>query len=61
MDNGFQGLEGQTMPVMPGSFVDTVTDRYIELYEAITGTTFDKGSYDSMNTDIENSVITALK
>jgi phosphoribosylaminoimidazole-succinocarboxamide synthase len=61
MDNGFQGLEGQTMPVMPDSFVDTVTDRYIELYEAITGKAFDKGSYDSMNTDIENSVVAALK
>lgn len=61
MDNGFQGLEGQTMPEMPVSFVDTVTDRYIELYEAITGKKFDKGSYDGINTDIENSVIATLK
>lgn len=42
MENGFQGLEGQTVPEMPDSFVDTITNRYIELYEKITGETFTK-------------------
>jgi phosphoribosylaminoimidazole-succinocarboxamide synthase len=41
IENGFQGLEGQKMPEMPDSFVDTITERYIELYEKITGLSFD--------------------
>ncbi len=40
MEQGFQGLEGQTMPEMPQEFVQSVTQRYIELYEKITGTPF---------------------
>lgn len=40
MANDFQGLEGQTMPTMPDTFVDSVTQRYTELYEMITGKTF---------------------
>lgn len=42
IENGFQGLEGQTMPVMPDEFVGVVTDRYIELYEVITGSEFER-------------------
>lgn len=41
MDNGFQGLEGQTMPEMPDDFVNLVTNRYVELYETITGKGFE--------------------
>ena len=40
MENGFQGLEGQTMPEMPDEFVALVTQRYTELYEMVTGKTF---------------------
>ena len=40
MDNGFQGLEGQTMPEMPDAFVRTVAGRYVELYEKLTGEAF---------------------
>lgn len=40
MENGFQGLEGQVMPNMPDAFVEKVTARYIELYEQVTGQTF---------------------
>lgn len=36
IENGFQGLDGQTMPDMPDSFVDQVTDRYKELFTLIT-------------------------
>jgi phosphoribosylaminoimidazole-succinocarboxamide synthase len=39
--NGFQGLEGQKMPEMPDEFVQTVTERYVELYERITGKRFE--------------------
>jgi phosphoribosylaminoimidazole-succinocarboxamide synthase len=40
--NGFQGKQGQTVPVMPDSFVEEVSERYIELYENITGEKFVK-------------------
>lgn len=40
MENGFQGKDGQKMPDMPDAFVRTVSERYIELYERITGETF---------------------
>ena len=52
IENGFQGLQGQTMPDMPDSFVQTVTDRYIELYEKITGLKFEK----SDTTDIQDRI-----
>jgi phosphoribosylaminoimidazole-succinocarboxamide synthase len=56
MDNGFQGKDGQVMPIMPDEFVDKVTDRYIELYEKITGKTFQKASYKDVDNRIENAV-----
>lgn len=37
---GFQGKEGQAMPVMPDAFVQEISERYIELYERMTGQTF---------------------
>lgn len=40
MANGFQGLDGQQMPFMPDEFVQTVSQRYIELYEMIVGKKF---------------------
>jgi len=42
ISNGFQGKEGQTVPHMPDDFVEEVSDRYIELYESITGERFVK-------------------
>lgn len=42
MANGFQGLEGQLMPSMPESFVNQVSERYIELFERVTGLPFEK-------------------
>jgi len=42
MENGFQGLEGQKMPVIPSDFISLVSERYIELYEQITGKQFIK-------------------
>ena len=56
MDNNFQGLEGQVVPVMPDSFVKEVTDRYVELYEKITGESFIKGDYSSIMKRIEDNV-----
>lgn len=56
IENGFQGLEGQTMPVMPDEFVNTVTERYIELYEKITGEQFQKADTSNITERIENNV-----
>ncbi|MDA9257880.1 phosphoribosylaminoimidazolesuccinocarboxamide synthase [bacterium] len=52
IENGFQGLEGQTIPHIPDSFVNTVTERYTELYEKITGETFVKAD----NSDLVNRI-----
>jgi phosphoribosylaminoimidazole-succinocarboxamide synthase len=40
MSNGFQGLEGQVLPDMDDDFRQSVTERYAELYETMTGDTF---------------------
>ncbi len=42
MERGFQGLEGQTMPEMPDDFVELVSERYLRLYEQLTGRAFDR-------------------
>lgn len=42
--NGFQGQEGQKLPVMNDGYIDSVSQRYIELYEQIMGTPFEKAS-----------------
>lgn len=59
--NGFQGLEGQTMPEMPEAFVTEVSERYIELYEKITGDKFVKSDTDQINARIEENVVNYLK
>jgi phosphoribosylaminoimidazole-succinocarboxamide synthase len=46
MANGFQGQEGAEVPEMTPEIVGSISDRYIELYENITGEKFDKGSTD---------------
>lgn len=56
MDNGFQGLDGQKMPDMPDSFVEIVTERYIELFEKITGQTFVKSDISQLEERIEANV-----
>ena len=61
MENGFQGLDGQIMPVMPDDFVDTVTERYIELYEKITGKTFEKSDVSQLEQRIEENVNSYLQ
>ena len=56
MENGFQGLEGQTMPEMPDEFVQTITNRYIELYEQISGNTFVKSETSDIANRIQSNV-----
>lgn len=52
MANGFQGQEGQKVPEMTPEIVDSITARYIELYENITGETFEKGGESGSTEDI---------
>ncbi len=56
MANGFMGLKGQVVPEMPETFIQEVTDRYIGLYEQITGQTFERQNSKSLEFDIENAV-----
>lgn len=56
IENGFQGLDGQQMPFMPDEFVNTITDRYIELYEKITGTKFEKSDTTDIQARIQKNV-----
>lgn len=56
MDNGFQGKEGDIMPSMTDDFLSTVTDRYIELYEKITGQTYVRCDKADILSEIENSI-----
>jgi phosphoribosylaminoimidazole-succinocarboxamide synthase len=60
IENGFQGLEGQLIPNMNEELINSITNRYIELYEQITGSTFIKRSYDNISETIENSVNTFI-
>lgn len=61
IENGFQGLDGQIMPEMPDSFVELVTQRYVELYERITGTTFVKSDTSNLENRISDNVSNYLK
>ena len=56
IENGFQGLESQVIPPLTDEFIESVSERYIELYEHITGERFNKRSYENINSDIENAV-----
>ncbi len=61
IENGFQGKEGQTIPTMSDEWLTEISNRYIELYEKVTGKTFVKSNYDNMLADIENSIKNELK
>ena len=56
MDNGFQGKEGQTVPEMTDEIVKSISDRYIELYEHITGETFVCENDEDLAARIEKNV-----
>ena len=58
--NNFQGLEGQTVPFMSDEYITTVSERYIELYENITGETFVKADVSNIQARIEKNVLKHL-
>jgi phosphoribosylaminoimidazole-succinocarboxamide synthase len=61
IENGFQGLEGQIIPEMTDQYIQTVSDRYIELYENILGEKFVKADISDINDRIEKNVIEYLE
>ncbi len=60
IQNGFQGLEGQTVPEMSDDYIKSVSERYIELYENITGETFIKADISNIQSRIEQNVLSFL-
>lgn len=61
ISGGFQGKEGQRIPEMTDEIVESISDRYIELFEKITGEKFQKANTDQLETRIEKAVIKQLK
>ena len=61
ISNGFQGLEGQTLPEMDKSLINSISERYIELYENITGLTFEKASTSNLQKRINENVSSYMK
>lgn len=61
ISNNFQGLEGQTVPEMSDEYIESVSERYIELYENITGQSFEKANTTDIMTRIENNVVEWMK
>ena len=60
IENGFQGKEGQQIPEMTDGYIETVSERYIELYENIMGEKFVKANISDINNRIENNVLEYL-
>ena len=60
MANGFQGKEGQLVPDMPEEFVNEISERYIELYEKITGEKFEKADIADVPGRIEKNCMNFL-
>jgi phosphoribosylaminoimidazole-succinocarboxamide synthase len=58
--NGFQGKEGQHVPDMSDTWVTEISDRYIELYEKVTGKKFERASYDHIQEDLERAIRASL-
>jgi phosphoribosylaminoimidazole-succinocarboxamide synthase len=58
---GFMGKEGQSVPEMTDAFVNQISERYIELYEKVTGNAFVKGDYAQIQSRIASSVAQSLR
>ncbi|NVK50720.1 MAG: phosphoribosylaminoimidazolesuccinocarboxamide synthase [Cyclobacteriaceae bacterium] len=61
IENGFQGKDGQQVPEMTDEIVDRISDRYIELFEKITGEKFQKAMTNNLEERIENAIKNYLK
>jgi phosphoribosylaminoimidazole-succinocarboxamide synthase len=61
IENGFQGQVGQIVPEMSDDWVNEISERYIELYEKVTGRPFVKTNYENIHNDVESAVVAALQ
>nr|WP_179384845.1 phosphoribosylaminoimidazolesuccinocarboxamide synthase [Muricauda sp. ARW1Y1] len=61
ISNGFQGLEGQSVPEMSDDYIESVSNRYIELYENITGEPFVKSDISNLQERILSNVMEYLE
>ena len=61
MENGFQGKDGQKIPEMNKEFVESVSNRYIELFEKVSGTKFEKHDFKNPIERIEKNVLEFFK
>ena len=61
MENGFSGQSGEKVPEMTDDIVASISARYIELYEAMTGQEFQKANYSDIEQRIQDNVINYLK
>ncbi len=61
IENGFQGKEGQSVPEMSEAWIHEISERYIELYEKVTGDTFIKHPTEEIAARVENNILKALK
>lgn len=59
--NGFQGKAGQEVPFMSDEYIETISERYIELYENIMGENFIKADVANIHQRIEEHVLTFLQ
>jgi phosphoribosylaminoimidazole-succinocarboxamide synthase len=57
MENGFQGLEGQQVPEMTEDIINSISERYIELYENITGDKFVRSEINNVLQRVENNIL----
>ncbi|MGG7665268.1 phosphoribosylaminoimidazolesuccinocarboxamide synthase [Dyadobacter sp. BHUBP1] len=60
IENGFQGKEGQTVPEMTDEKVNSISERYIELFEKVTGMKFQKNNLDHPLERIEKAILRAI-
>ena len=61
ISKGFQGLEGQKLPEMSDAYIESISERYIELYENILGESFVRADISDIHTRIEQNVLRFLK
>jgi len=61
IENGFQGKEGQVVPEMSDEWVTAISERYIELYEYLTGNKFEKPAQENVLERVEGNVVEWLE
>jgi phosphoribosylaminoimidazole-succinocarboxamide synthase len=60
IENGFQGKDGQKVPEMSEAWVQEISDRYIELYEKVSGDKFVKHPTNNLEERVEKNILAAL-